>query len=182
MNDKKIEFLYQSISDAQQTIRAIDVKVGFLFVVNFLPISGISVIANDLTKIWSVHWISVLSVMTLFFWVLSVVFLFLCLKPVINLGQYINGEVLSGCFYTGGVPPVGVRNIFSMKGIKSTVTIKQYLELIPQNDEELLSELTFEKMKVSIIRNVKTLRINWCAYMTILWLISSMIISLYFYM
>ena len=35
---KKCDFLYQSISDIQQTIRAIDVKIGFMFVVLLLPL------------------------------------------------------------------------------------------------------------------------------------------------
>ena len=38
MSSSNIEFLYQSISDAQATIRGTDVKIGFLFVVAFIPI------------------------------------------------------------------------------------------------------------------------------------------------
>ncbi|MFT5950280.1 MAG: hypothetical protein ACI9BN_000519, partial [Francisella sp.] len=38
MANNQIDFLYQSITDAQNTIRAIDTKLGFILILILLPI------------------------------------------------------------------------------------------------------------------------------------------------
>jgi hypothetical protein len=43
----RIEFLYHAIDDTQSTIRAIDIKIGFLFVVIVLPMTKLSSIYSN---------------------------------------------------------------------------------------------------------------------------------------
>ena len=44
--ESKINFIYQSISDTQSTIRAIDAKIGFLMVIIFIPFVSIKEITT----------------------------------------------------------------------------------------------------------------------------------------
>ena len=50
---EKIEFLYQSINDTQATIRAIDIKIGFLFIVAFTPLSLSDNLISIACQLWN---------------------------------------------------------------------------------------------------------------------------------
>ena len=52
---------------------------------------------------------------------------------------------------------------------------------IPQNEQKLLEELASEKMKISLIRNVKNLRVSVCTNLTLAWLTMGMILSTIYY-
>ncbi|HHQ5855230.1 TPA: hypothetical protein ACSRQX_000985 [Enterobacter hormaechei subsp. hoffmannii] len=53
--EDKINFLYQSLNDTQATIKAIDVKIGFLFVIAFMPITVLQTLNSTVMTIWSAN-------------------------------------------------------------------------------------------------------------------------------
>lgn len=181
MDEKKIEFLYQSINDTQATIRAIDVKIGFLFVVIFLPLAAIDSIYKAFLILWSSqnHY-GALSLLVGACWILSVWFLFKSLSAITDIQKHMIGAIPVDTFFKGGMPVVTFRNLLSIDNIRAEMSVETYLKSLPKNEDEILSELASEKMKVSLIRNVKALRVKVCTNLTILWLATGMLLSLIF--
>lgn len=171
MNEKKIEFLYQSINDTQETIRAIDVKIGFLFIVIFLPLAAIDGISKALPALWnSPYHFGTISILTGITWVLSVYFLFKSLSAITNIQKHMIGTIPNDTFFKGGIPKLEIKDVFSINDIRAEKSVEDYLESLPKNENELLLELACEKMKVSLVRNVKALRVKVCTNLTLLWL------------
>lgn len=182
MNEKKIEFLYQSINDTQATIRATDVKIGFLFVVIFLPLTAVDGLSKAVVKLWaSPHHFGIVSIITAILWLFSVYMLFKSLTPITDIKKHMIGVIPNDTFYTGGMPVVGMRNFFSIGDVRATQDVQTYLSAIPQSEQALLEELASEKMKVSLIRNVKNLRVNVCTNLTLGWLTLGMFLSTIYY-
>jgi len=113
MNEKQIEFLYQSINDTQATIRAIDVKIGFLFVIIFLPLTAIEGLCKAIGKIWaSPQHFGFILIITALLWIFSVYVLFKSLAPITDIKKHMIGTIPDDTFYTGGMPVVEFKNIF----------------------------------------------------------------------
>ncbi|EKN6254911.1 hypothetical protein [Yersinia enterocolitica] len=181
MDEKKIEFLYQSINDTQATIRAIDVKIGFLFVVIFLPLAAIDGISKALLVLWaSPNHFGSISIFVGVVWLLSVYFLFKSLSAITDIQKHMIGVMPDDTFFKGGMPFIGMKHLFSIDDVRAEKSVGDYLKSLPKNEIELLSELASEKMKVSLIRNVKALRVKVCTNLTLLWLAFGMFLSVVF--
>lgn len=181
MNEKKIEFLYQSINDTQATIRAIDVKIGFLFVVIFLPLAAIENISKALITLWkSPYHFGSVSVIVGIMWLMSVYFLFKSLSAITDIRKHMIGVVPDDNFFQGGMPYLSLWNIFSIGNVRAVKSVDDFLSGLPLDEKSLLSELASEKMKVSLIRNVKTLKVKVCTNLTLLWLALGMFLSVIF--
>lgn len=182
MKEKQIEFLYQSINDTQATIRATDVKIGFLFVVIFLPLTSVEGLSKAVAKLWtSPYHLGVVSVITALLWVASVYVLFKSLSPITDIKKHMIGIVPADTFYMGGMPLIGKKDFFSISDVRASQDVQTYLSAIPQDEQKLLEELASEKMKVSLIRNVKNLRVNVCTNLTLGWLTLGMLLSTVYY-
>lgn len=181
MNEKKIEFLYQSINDTQATIRAIDIKIGFLFVVIFLPLAAIDGISKALLALWaSPNHFGFISISVGLAWLLSVYFLFKSLSAITDIQKHMIGIIPNDTFFKGGMPSLGMKNLFSLDNVRAEKSVEDYVKNLPGSESELLLELASEKMKVSLIRNVKTLRVKVCTNLTLLWLALGMFLSVVF--
>lgn len=183
MNEKQIEFLYQSINDTQATIRATDVKIGFLFVVIFLPLTAVGGLSKAVLQLWaSPYYFGIMSIVTVILWLFSVYVLFKSLAPITDIKKHMIGVIPNDTFYSGGMPVVGMKNFFSIDDVRAIQDVKTYLSAIPQSEQALLEELASEKMKVSLIRNIKNLRVNVCTNLTLGWLTLGMILSAIYYL
>lgn len=91
------------------------------------------------------------------------------------------GIVPSDTFYMGGMPLVGKKDFFKVSDIRASQDVQTYLSDLPQDEQKLLEELASEKMKVSLIRNVKNLRVNVCTNLTLGWLTAGMLLSTAYY-
>ncbi|MBP2844731.1 hypothetical protein J8655_04405 [Dickeya oryzae] len=181
MNEKKIEFLYQSINDTQATIRAIDVKIGFLFVVIFLPLAAIENISKALLILWaSPYHFGAISVLVGIMWLMSVYFLFKSLSAITDIRKHMIGVVPDDNFFKGGMPYLSLWHIFSIDNVRADKSVDDFLSGLPLDEKGLLLELASEKMKVSLIRNVKALRVKICTNLTLLWLAFGMFLSVIF--
>lgn len=181
MSDKTIEFLYQSINDTQATIRAIDVKIGFLFVIVFLPLAAISEITAGAKQLWEVNvYYDLALIATTLAWVLSIGFLFSCVKALNKIDKHINGDQPLDIFYSGGIAPISFLSLMKSKDIRSKLKIEEYISHLPKTDGDLIKHLSFEKMKVSLIREFKSCKSRICTNLTLTWLSLGIILSICF--
>lgn len=181
MNEKKIEFLYQSINDTQATIRALDVKIGFLFVVIFLPLAAIDGISKALVALWaSPNHYGIVSIFVGVCWIFSVYFLFKSLSAITDIKKHMIGVIPNDTFYKGGIPNLGFSNVFTIYNLRAEKSVSDFLAQLPNDDVGIMSELASEKIKVSLIRDVKTLRVKVCTNLTLIWLAVGMFLSVVF--
>ena len=177
--DKKIEFLYQSISDVQSTIRAIDVKIGFLFVVAFMPITLVKDISDAVLLLWKQYDIcKLLIIIMICSWIVSVLYLFLALTSISNPTSGIYGHKPKGIFYGDGVFKVEYSFIGSFIKAKANYTVKDVFDMLP-DETQIMHELIYEKMKLTYIREMKFCRYAICTKFIYVWL--SLSIGLYLY-
>lgn len=175
MNQKKIEFMYQAINDTQGTIRAIDIKLGFLFVVIFMPLSAVTSICCASEKLWNMSGLcDLLCCATGFLWIMSVIFLFLGLLPIQNIKSRFCGQsnFASDSYYDGGAPLVRIFESISIYifRIRFSKTLDEYIDSLPNSESEIIATLAYEKMKISFVRNIKLSRAAACTYFTLAWL------------
>ena len=138
--EDKINFLYQSLNDTQATIKAIDVKIGFLFVIAFMPITVLQTLNSTVMTIWSANAIYKLCLISICVsWLLSVVYLFLALTSISDPNKHMHGAKPSGLFYGKGIFNIETENF----GFKV------------HDQNGILKELTYEKMKITYIREIK---------------------------
>lgn len=170
--DKKNEFLYQAVQDTQSTIRALDVKSGFIFVVIVQPLLNFGAL-NTFYKN-SIHigcnFLSVLFFLIIFFWICS---LFLLLKTIMPISNPLLNIKERGdkpdCFYLGGLFKLSLLDAFFNCNVQSTKTPKQYIEGFNSSDIEIV--LALEKIKLCYIRDVKSKRINYCIWLVFGWIL-----------
>ncbi|MBN8808220.1 MAG: hypothetical protein J0I47_08280 [Sphingomonas sp.] len=176
----RTDFLYASIADTQGTIRSIDVRAGFLFVVLFLPLSvldKISTIYGFPAKLTGVMtgWI----IIDILLWVLAIGALFRCVVAIDSPAAHVSGPTPKGAFYGGDLFNLTKYHTFWNCTVLSSRDIAQEKMLLPQNAAEIETELLFEKMKLTYIRSVKLLRFAAAAWLTLLWLIASASLAVY---
>lgn len=168
----RIEFLYHAIDDTQSTIRAIDIKIGFLFVVIVLPMTKLSSIySNCMLLLMSCscwYWLIVGAFAVS--WFLAVVTLFTSLVSISDPRKHIPDVSANGCFYDGGLFNFCLFDFFINSPVKSTKTMQDFILGLPGNDDAIVKELAFEKMKLVYIREIKIKRSSFCIKMMFLWI------------
>lgn len=170
--NQKIGFLYKSIEDTQSTIRAVDIKASFMFVVVFLPITALKnilTVGNGLITISHNYWWIITP--TIVLWTISLYFLFKTIVSISNPAEKIDGEKPNGLFYGASLFSLSKIDYFFNFPIKSKKHISDYVKIMPTNEEELVRELIFEKMKLIYIRDIKIHRSNFLFKATIFWLV-----------
>ena len=109
------------------------------------------------------------------FWLIAIFCNIRVLSGRINSLKHIPGLVkgTTGSFYLGGLYNLNwVTWIHVSKKIRAKRTHKDVVSKLPQNIDEIISELAFEQMKLAFIRDVKMKghRVAW--FTTMLWLYS----------
>ena len=164
MKQHQISYLYQSISDIQSTIRAIDVKLGFLFVAVFLPVVAVPQIYQVYSGIKSIAIYDITSIVVLVFWCLSLYFLFKSLisikDPVSAISNFEQSEKCS--FYNGDLFKLGKFELFFNNPVESKKSISEKCQELPQDEDEIISSLMYESFKLSYIRDLKIERSAIC--------------------
>lgn len=177
VEDKKISFLYKSIEDSQAVVRAVDVKASFLFAVNLLPITALDKIFKIAQDLYNYHnCFSLLIVLVLLTWLTA---LYLLFKTVVSISNpagniKLGGETEdhpSGIFYMPLTFKLSLLDSFIKPSRESLQSLSEKLEALPSSEVEIVKELTFEKMKVAFIRDIKINRLSLCFKCTFLWLL-----------
>ena len=167
----RIEFLYHAIDDTQSTIRAIDIKIGFLFVVIVLPMTKLSSIySNCMLLIDCSCWYWLIVGAFAVSWFLAVVTLFTSLVSISDPRKHIPDVSANGCFYDGGLFNFCLFDFFINFPVKSSKTMQDFIFALPCDDDAIVKELAFEKMKLVYIREIKIKRSSFCIKMMFLWI------------
>lgn len=172
--EKILNFLYQSINDIQGTIRAVDIKLGFVFALTFAPLVGIPEIIKIYSNLFKndgfgiINFIATLSAIS---WALSAFILFNAVAAISDPRKYIKSSTQSGCFYGGGRFPITWKDTLCNTPVESKYTIEEEIKILPKSEEFLIKELMFEKLKLSYIRDIKIKRCHYCLELTFTWIV-----------
>jgi len=183
MDNLKAAFLETAISDAQATVRAIDVKVGALLILLLAPFANISRVFAHVDKLCngsSKLAFIVISVVFFGSWLLALIALVMAMGALNNPGDHIVGKKeTKGSFYGAGLFPFGFVDVFlNRPRIKARKDLLTFVKDIPESNVEIELELTFEHMKVIYIRDLKSVRLKWGIRLSAVWLALGMLIFL----
>lgn len=167
----RTEFLYKSIEDNQNVIRAIDIKLGILLVAAAVPIPILSGFHFPIAKSSLTQF---LSFVTLAFWIASVAFAWLGITGIRNPKDHIDlGEQkISGIFFGEALYQFSwYHSFWSTRSVFSKISLPQQLAVLPNDYDCVVKELLYEQMKLIYIRDLKMLRQRWAFVCGALWLI-----------
>ena len=149
------EFLYQSITDTQATIKAIDVKLGFLFVLAFMPLTLLSTITPCISNLWKFGLLfQIMLIINFIAWFLSLIYIFFSLTSISDPNDHISGPRPAGLFYGKNLFKTENINLFSTIKITCNYTVDNLFSALPSGDE-IIRELAYEKIKITYIREIK---------------------------
>lgn len=166
MDSRKSKFILNAILDTQATIRAIDVKIGYLLAALLVPFALLGRIWAHLSNIHSIltnyHIGDILAGTFLLLWIFSILCFIRALSAIDNPTDHINNSHrYKGIFYSGGLYKFGFLDSFLNRNfIKAHDEVPTFLSKIPNNTAEVLHELTLEQMKLIYIREIKLHRLK----------------------
>ena len=183
MNSRS-DFILAAINDAQATIRSIDVKVATLLAGLLIPITSIGTIWGYLTQLSTLTTpcVSVLiGGIYIIFWLVAVLSLVRTISAVDNPSLHIvNSSSYKGVFYGGGLFEFGWLDVLLNRPfIKANKDVSIFSEDYPSSEDDTISELTFEHMKLIYIRDIKLHRFKASIRVAFVWLLLGVGIYLY---
>lgn len=168
----KIDYLYRSIEDTQSTVRHLDTKVSFLFLVICVPIPNLQGVYD--LYISSSHVSDAFHYIALFILMIWAASLYAAVKSIapINTPQLEEeGSLPNGTFYSDSLFNFTLADRLFNNSKRTNLTLDQLLTELPTNTEEIRRELAYVKLKLTYIRGVKALRSSLCANLTIIWIL-----------
>lgn len=170
-------FLSQAINDIQSTIRAIDVKIGFLFVVIFFPLTQLKELLAYLHEAHKLFgWSIILVWGVIVCWFFSLYMLMMSVGAISNPANKVKGSRGAGYFHGAGLYDLYWSDLFINSRVKSEKSIDELMAAIPTDTNGLESEFVFELLKISYIRDVKAKRFIACLRATFLWIVLSAVL------
>lgn len=163
-----ITFLYESIKDAQSTIRQLDTKSNAMLVVLTLILVNINHIAaatrylinhEEFSWIWQS-----LSGLCALAWLLAVACSCRVLNASLNPARFVQtyGKAHGTFFSAGNFVTIPILSLlFGNAKPRDIPILDDHKNTIPRTSENILNELTFEQMKIVYIRDVKSMRLRW---------------------
>ena len=160
--DRKIEFLYAAIADAQELIKFIDTKTAVVIgVVTAFVIGLFSCYTNVLLYACSFSccfW--VLLCFVLVFLLLSIWTILKIIKPINNPKDNIHLDDTDNLPLNFYIPSNKYSNVlfpfFNSRNSKLSENFKSYIEKLKNiSDNDIVNILTYELFKISYIRNIK---------------------------
>jgi hypothetical protein len=165
----KENFLLESIKDIQNTIKGLDVKIGFLLIFLCAPFSKFENINSAIPILVNKSNLFSFFILALFtIWLFVLWLLFTALSPKNNPTKSIDftGSKEPKGFFFGGYleSPIsfwnGCKSSYS-RNLKNNFDSEiQYLKTV--TDNIYIEELMFERLKLVTIRNLKLQRISIC--------------------
>lgn len=180
-DELKREFLYQSIADTQATIRAIDVKIGFIFVILFLPLAALKQMYAVVLGLMCITWWFLVPVaIVTVFWVAAYYLLFKSVASISSPSAHVVDGLPRGYFYDSSLYSLKLIDGFFNFPIRSNDSLDDYVVMIPSDDYGVIRELAFERMKLIYIRDVKIYRSSLCKKLTFLWMLFGVVLWVVF--
>lgn len=165
MNSRK-EFAIAAVTEAQATIRALDVKLAALLVAVLAPITLLSSIAECFAGIYS-QWGGFLVGSALIgfslCWALAILCYLLAIGAISSPSNHIlNGVICTGSLYGPGLftfSPIDA--ILNRRSVISKVDPVKHIQSMPATPTDIEREMAFEHLKLIYIRDIKLLRLQW---------------------
>jgi len=159
----RIEFIADSISDIQDTIRAIDAKFFGIIVILLLPLTELGEISNAFKALYKINSeITVICLIALVFcWVVAILVCMLGVYSESNPIKRIKGyEVYKGenLFYRSGLFNINMLSQFFPFCIMSVKSLEDLIKETEIDEAGIINELAFEQVKLSYIRDLKISR------------------------
>ena len=89
----------------------------------------------------------------------------------------VNSAEHSGTFYCGGLFKVCfIDSLINRESVTSNRDVKKHIETLPSSRKEVITELAFEQIKLSYIRDIKSIRQKWAYKFTTMWLASGFVL------
>jgi hypothetical protein len=182
--DKKSDFILSAIHDAQSTIKSIDVKVAVLLTGMLVPISSLGKVWNHLINISSLtsNFVAILiGVLFLLLWLTAIFSLVTTLSAIDNPANHVvNSSEYNGVYYGGGLYQFGWLDVLLNRAvIKANKDVTSFSQTYPDNESDIVSELSFEHMKLIYIRELKLHRFKSSLKIAFVWLIIGITIYIY---
>lgn len=180
----KIDFILAAINDTQGTIRSIDVKVGALLAALLLPLSFIEKILGHLihiSVILSMYAAFPIGIIFFITWFVALFSLARTISAIDNPRDHIvNSKDHKGSFYGAGLYKFGWLDILlNRKIIKADKDVSAFSQEYPETEKKIISELSFEHIKLIYIREIKLFRLNAALKIAFIWLLLGMTIYSY---
>lgn len=176
-SDRKLEYLYASLSDIQSTIRAIDTKVSYLLVILFIPLTKLRSIYITLRGLLThdapfLSFVSgLLSFIFISVWIIG---LWCALRTIIAIDdprRHIDGDRPESQFYPAHLFHHGFWSTMGITRSSSTVQFNSHYASIPSETDEIAKQLTLEQMKTMYIASIKLKRSRKAYFMAIAWVV-----------
>lgn len=170
LEKSKETLLLESIKDIQSTIRALDVKTGFLFVFLCIPFSRIEAISPAFLILIQKNILFTLVIILFFLiWGFALFILFMAVSPQNNPADSVDFNGISKQpkgFLFGGylfqtISPMKYLNSSAMPDKKNSL-VDEITYFKNLTEDEYIEELMFERLKLITIRNLKLQRISIC--------------------
>ncbi len=159
--DKKLIFLYASIADVVDTIRAIDNKLLALIAVLILPLTQINVLVAAHHQIMLHNQVIgvILSIISALSWLLSMFFSGIGILSLGNPTRFIiNDRKAKGVFYGAGQNSFDVYTVAIGRIHEVKAGLNEMMSNHNLSSKKIFKELVFEKMKLVCIRDLKMAR------------------------
>lgn len=171
--DSKIEaqlkFLYESMSDLRNTIRAIDLKISFILAILILPLTKIDIFYVSL-KDYSYG--SMAFNLFILLWVLGFIQALIVLIAIDNPHFHINGGIPNNhaTFFPLYLFPFTLKDLLFKNEKLSSRSYMEHLDIIEKYDSpDIVKQLTYEQMKLTYIAALKLARSKYVYFFTIIW-------------
>jgi hypothetical protein len=175
--EQRTDFLYASLGDIQGTIRAIDVRIGFLLILLFAPMAVIDKIVDGYSDLIGFNiLLKLVSILDIAAWLLAMLFLFLSVSAISNPANHVRGKDKLGSFYGGGLFPISIVDAIYNRNIESVRTVEDEISTLPQSEDEIISSLTYERMKLIYIRDIKMRRFSVGLSASAIWVVFGLIL------
>ena len=156
----KSEFLLSAISEAQETIRSLDVKLAALLVAVLVPVPLLSPLAQcfgSVYKTWPGALSAIALAVFLMAWLSALHCFVMAIGAISNPANKIpNAHLYKGVFFAGGNFNFGLLDAYENSSkTRAAVDPAAHLANIPDTVDAILAELSFEHLKLTYIRDLK---------------------------
>lgn len=160
------EFVIAAVTEAQLTIRALDVKLAALLIAALAPIPILAPIAECFSSFY-LHWenwfVGGVIVVVCSSWGLAILCYALAIGALSSPSQHVAlAGGVSGALYSPGIYKLSfIDALINRSNVLSEVNVLTHLTNMPSTQIAIDREMAYEHLKLIYIRDIKLLRLRW---------------------
>ncbi len=156
--NRAVAFLIEAVKDSQETIRAIDTKVGILLAALAIPLPTVEHVFTEIHAHGAtLSFATVLGGLGFVAWVGAALVAVRALTGVGNASMHVRAEHKpENMFYAGGLYAFGPLDaLLTRGGPSSRTSIEEYAANIPMSPDAVNTQLAYEVLSLAYIRDLK---------------------------